>query len=63
MVPFMFILSLSANDNTLPVTNVGKFKTVKFENKLLCWGKIISVCLELIIKFFRYHKIFMIIII
>ncbi|XP_026819272.2 uncharacterized protein LOC113557934 [Rhopalosiphum maidis] len=22
MVPFMFILSLSANDNTLPITNV-----------------------------------------
>lgn len=27
MVPFMFILSLSANDNTLPTTNVGKLET------------------------------------
>lgn len=27
MVPFIFILSLSANDNTLPITNVGKLNT------------------------------------
>lgn len=27
MVPFLFILSLSANDNTLPIINEGKLTT------------------------------------
>lgn len=57
MVPFMFMLSLSANDNTLPVANVGKLKTVKIVNKLLCKNNVIAICLELIILRFKTENI------